>query len=220
MFQAVLIGGSMEEYKITPDTELLAWYEGPDIEVGKSFDKEHVVIYLCIPDEDRIRLHYYTEGIIMNVSAVTEVGDNWYNITLDKDGYRLTAKYSVSGVIYKDYPNPDFKVWYIPKESLSGVPEEIDLTERFRPYFTFMNQMVITWEQFLKCVYDFEHTDLTPYYGMFGLTAPKETGLYNKYASTWHIYCFDDHTLKAEIYKIYDTPIKEEENNNGEKEES
>lgn len=196
-------------------TKLLAWYEGPDIEVGNLFNKNHVVVYLCPPDEDRIRLHYYSEGIIMDISEITHVGDNWYEVVFIKNGYKFTAKYPVPGVIYKEYPNPDFKVWYVIKDSLPGMPEEIDLTEDFRPYFTFREQFVISWEQFLKRVYDYAHRDFTPYFGMFGITAPKGTGLYNKYASTWHVYCFDDHTLKAEIFKLYDLPIKKEDNDDG-----
>lgn len=203
------------------DTTLIAWYEGPDIEVGNLFNKSHVVVYLCPPDEDRIRLHYYTEGIIMEISEITKVGDNWYNVIFIKNGYKLTARYAVPGVIYKEYPNPDFQVWYVVKDSLPGMPQEIDLTELFRPYFTFRGEFVITWEQFLKRVYDFDHKDETPYYGMFGITAPKMTGLYGKYASTWHVYCFDDHTLKAEIYKLYDTPIsKKEDNDDGSKKDN
>lgn len=199
----------MEEYNITPDTELIAWYEGPDIEVGKPFSRDHVVLYLQYPGKDRIRLHYYTEGIIMDISEVTEVGDNWYEVQIIQDGYHLTARYAVPSIIYKEYPNPDFKVWYVVKDNLT----EIDLTEDFRPYFTFREHFVITWEQFLKRVYDYAHRDFTPYFGMFGITAPKETGLYGKYASTWHVYCNNDHTLKAEIFKIYDTPIKEDNDN-------
>lgn len=199
--------------------KLIAWYEGPPIEVGNLFNKNHVVVYFCPPNQDRIRLHYYSEGIIMDISEITHVGDNWYEVIFLKNGYKFSAKYPVPGVIYKDYPNPDFQVWYVIKDSLPGMPETIDLTEDFRQYFTFREQFVISWEQFLKRVYDYAHKDFTPYFGMFGITAPKGTGLYGKYASTWHVYCFDDHTLKAEIFKLYDTPIKKEDNNDGSKEE-
>lgn len=214
-----LIASVRVPYISLSGTTLFTWYEGPDIEVGKTFDKDNVVIYLCPKDEDRIRLHYYTEGIIMEVSEITEVGDNWYEVTFVRNGHRFTSRYPVPGVIYKDYENPEFRVWYVVKDSLPGMPEEIDLTEDFRPYFTFRNQLVITWDQFLKRIYDYVHKDFTPYFGMFGITAPKGTGLYNKYASTWHVYCFDDHTLKAEIFKLYDIPVRKENDNNGNKEE-
>lgn len=194
---------------------LICWYEGPKIEVGKTFNKNHVVIYLCPLDEDRIRLHYYTQGIIMEMWPVENAGDNWYEVVFSKNGMKLKGKYAVPGFIPKKFPAPDFKVWYVKKESLPGFPEEEDLTEQFNEYFTFREIFVISWEQFLKCVYDFDHRDGIPRYGMYGIIAPKNTGLMNKYASWWHVYCFNDHTLKAEIYHVYD----EEENEDG-KEES
>lgn len=105
------------------------------------------------------------------------------------------------------YPNPDFEVLYITKDTFN----EIDLTEEFRPYFTYGKELIVTWEEFLKRIHDYVHKDGKKYFGMFKITTPPRTGLYGKYASTWHVYCPDDHTLKAEIYKLYTSKEDEED---------
>ena len=184
---------------------LVAWYEGLPVEVGKTYDITKVVIYLCEDGKDRLRLSYTDPGVIIESGVITRVGDNWFTVTYIYGRYTLTTKFPVEGVIYKVYPDVEFQVLYIVKETL----EEIDLTEDFRPYFELYDVFYVTWEQFMKRVYDY-WKDGTPYFGMFRITVPKNTGLFNKYASSWHVYCKDEQTLKAEIFKLYSDEIKED----------
>lgn len=188
---------------------LKAWYEGPDIIVGEEYNLEHVVIYICQPGKDRIRLLYNDSGVIMDSGLVVpKEGLNFYTVQYVNRKINVKTKYFVPGIIPKEFPDGDFQVLYIVK----GTFEEIDLTDDFRPYFTYHGNFVITWQQFLNCLIDYAK-DGTPYFGMFRVTAPKRTGLLNKYASEWHVYCFDDFNLKAEIFKIYSDEIKEDDDN-------
>ncbi len=184
---------------------LAVWYEGPSIEVGDSYSLDDLVIYLCEPNKDKIPLHYYDPSVIINMdTTVTHEGDNKYEISYRYEGWLLKATYYVPGIISKIYPNIDFKVVYIVKDTF----EEIDLTEDFRPYFTYINGLVISWNQFMLRIRDYELQG-KPYFGMFRVDAPKRTGLWNKYASSWHVYVYNTRDLIAEIYKVYCDPIKE-----------
>lgn len=191
------------------DYYLLAWYEGPEIEVGETYDIRHVIIYLCKPGEDRIQLHYLDPGVIMNRDTVIrKEGDNEYEVLYQYSRWLLKAKYYIPGVISTQYPDVGFQVIYIVKDTY----EEIDLTEEFRPYFTYLGAFTISWNQFMLRIRDYEQEG-RPYFGMFRVEAPKRTGLWNKYASSWHVYVFDNRNLKAEVYKVYCKPIKEDKDN-------
>lgn len=195
---------------------LKCWYEGPDIVVDEDYNLEHVVIYICQPGKDRIRLLYNDAGVIMNSDIrVPKEGVNFYTIQYINGRVKLKGKYFVIGIIPKEFPEVKFQVLYIVKDTF----EEIDLTEDFEPYFTFYGNFVITWQQFLNRLIDYNN-DGTPYFGMFRVVAPKRTGFLNKYASEWHVYCFDDFNLKAEIFKIYSDEIKEDDDNGQTEEES
>lgn len=189
------------------ETYLLAWYEGPEIEVGETYDIRHVIIYLCEPGKDRIQLHYLDQGVIMNRDTVIrKEGENEYEVMYQYSRWLLKTKYYVPGVISLRYPDVAFQVIYIVKDTY----EEIDLTEDFLPYFTYQGAFTISWNQFMLRIRDYEQ-DGNPYFGMFRVEAPKRTGLWNKYASSWHVYVFNTKNLKAEIYKVYCEPIKEDE---------
>lgn len=201
---------------ITLSATLKAWYEGPSIEVGEQYVLPNVVIYICQPGKDRIRLLYNDAGVIMDRDTVVrQKGPNYYTVQYINQRINIRTQYIVPGIVSKEFPDHGFKVLYIVK----GTFEEIDLTNDFRPYFTFQDNFVITWQQFLNRLIDYAK-DGTPYFGMFRVVAPKRTGLYNKYASEWHVYCFDDFNLKAEIYKIYSDEIKEDDDNGTTQEES
>lgn len=197
--------------------KLLAWYEGPPIQVGHVFDKEHVVIYLLNGNEERIRLHYNDSKIIMDSYNIVRKGNNWHTVSYIADDGIISTHYSVLGVEEEDKENPDFKVLYINKNSIPGYPETVDLTEDFKPYFTYGKELVITWNEFLNCLDDLANKKGTPFFGTFLLTAPKNTGLYCKYASTWTVYCSNEHTIKAEIYKLH---TKKEDKQDGTEKES
>lgn len=194
---------------------LLAWYEGPEIEVGDTYDLRHVIIYLCEPGKDRIQLQYLDPGVIMSRDMVIrKEGDNEYEVMYQYSRWLLKTKYYVPGIISAKYPDVAFQVIYIVKDTY----EEIDLTEEFRPYFTYQSAFIISWNQFMLRIRDYdEHGN--PYFGMFRVEAPKRTGLWNKYASSWHVYVFNTRNLKAEIYKVYCEPIKEDEDNGKTKED-
>lgn len=183
--------------------KLLAWYEGPPVQIGHTFDKENVVIYLIKENSERIRLHYNDSKVIMDTYNIVSEGNNWHSVSYLEDEGIITAQYSVPGVKEEDKENPEFKVLYINKDSIPGIPETVDLTEEFEPYFTYGKELVITWSEFLNCVDYLANKKGTPYFGLFHMTAPKNTGLYCKYASAWNVFCSDEHTIKAEIYKVY-----------------
>lgn len=191
------------------DAKLITWYEGPDIIVGNNYDITDVVIYIYQPYQDRIRLQYTDSNVIMesNITVFKE-GTNHYKIRFLKNIIDLEDEYIVPGIIPDEYPDKEFQVFYIVKDSL----KEIDLTEQFRPYFTFHNTLIIEWRHFLDRVIDFEKEGI-PYFGMFRLIAPKQTGLFNKYATEWHVYCYHDYDLRAEIFKIYSDKIRKEDDN-------
>lgn len=194
---------------------LLAWYEGPEIEVGETYDLRHVIIYLCEPGKDRVQLQYLDPGVIMDRDTVIhKEGNNEYEVMYQYSRWPLKTKYYVPGVISAKYPDVDFQILYIVKDTY----EEIDLTQEFLPYFTYQGAFIISWNQFMLRIRDYEQEG-RPYFGMFRVEAPKRTGLWNKYASSWHVYVFNNRNLKAEIYKVYCEPIKEEEDN-GQTEES
>lgn len=194
---------------------LLAWYEGPEIEVGETYDLRHVIIYLCEPGKDRIQLHYLDPGVIMSRDMVIrQEGDNEYEVMYQYSRWLLKTKYYVPGIISKKYSDVPFQVIYIVKDTY----EEIDLTEDFLPYFTYQGAFIISWNQFMLRIRDYEQEG-NPYFGMFRVEAPKRTGLWNKYASSWHVYVFNTRNLRAEIYKVYCEEIKEDEDN-GKTEES
>ena len=187
---------------------LIAWYEGPPIEVGQPYDISKVVVYLCEDGKDRLRLLYTDAGVIIEPGLIANTGDNWFCATYVRGPYTLTDQFPVKGIVYKVYEEAEFQVVYIVKDTR----DEIDLTDEFRPYFEFNGAFCISWNQFLKRVYDY-WLNGTPYFGMFRITAPKNTGLFAQYATSWHVYCRNEYTLKAEIYKIYSDEEKEESSN-------
>jgi len=196
-------------------SSLQVWYEGPAIEVGNDYDIENVVIYLCEPGKDRLRLNYLDEGIIIESNIkIKKEGPNWFTIMYKHGLYKFKHMYYVPGIIYKKYPDITFQIIYVEKETM----KDIDLTEEFRPYFTWANQFIITWEQFIICLQDLESKEDRHYFGLFRIMAPKQTGLLNKYASIWDVFCFQDYNVNASIAEIYDNEIKEDINNGKTKE--
>ena len=177
------------------DIHINAWYEGLDVQVGKSFALDDVVIMLIIPNGDQKRLKY-TQVQFSN-TIVEKEGWNWYTITYHNEYQTYTQKFAVKGYIPIEYPNLEFKVLYIDKNN-----QEIDYTEKFREKFIVDDTFIISWKQFLV-----EVNELM-LYGLYILTAPKLCGLSNKYDQDWEVLCINKTTLKANIMKTY---LKEED---------
>ena len=177
------------------DIHINAWYEGLDVQVGKSFVLDDVVIMLIIPNGDQKRLKY-TQVQFSN-TIVEKEGWNWYTITYHNQYQTYTQEFAVKGYIPIEYPDLEFKVLYIDKNN-----HEIDYTEKFREKFTVNDTFIISWKQFLV-----EVNELM-LYGLYILTAPKLCGLSNKYDQDWEVLCINKTTLKASIMKTY---LKEED---------
>ena len=177
------------------DIHINAWYEGLDVQVGKSFVLDDVVIMLIIPNGDQKRLKY-TQVQFSN-TIVEKEGWNWYTITYHNQYQTYTQEFAVKGYIPIKYPDLEFKVLYIDKNN-----HEIDYTEKFREKFTVNDTFIISWKQFLV-----EVNELM-LYGLYILTAPKLCGLSNKYDQDWEVLCINKTTLKANIMKTY---LKEED---------
>lgn len=177
------------------DIHINVWYEGLDVQVGKSFELDNVVIMLIIPNGDQKRLKY-TQVQFSN-TIVEKEGWNWYTITYHNEYQTYIQEFAVKGYIPIEYPNLEFKVLYIDKNN-----HETDYTEKFREKFTVDDIFIISWKQFLV-----EVNELM-LYGLYILTAPKLCGLSNKYDQDWEVLCINKTTLKANIMKTY---LKEED---------
>ncbi len=213
---------------IDPSTvSLEAWYEGPEIEVGSYYDLRHVVVYLICPGLDKIRLHFFGEGIIIgdnevqiedgtdsinthlsadrNQLLILKEGNNERTVQYKYKSISLEAVYYVPGVIYKIYPDVSLKVFYITEDTR----EEIDMTNDFLSYFTYSGEFFISWNSFILVLKDFieeERLD-KPTHGLFRLEAPRRTGLFNKYASSWYVEVDKNLNVIAKIRKVYSDEI-------------
>ena len=191
-------------------SQLKVWYEGPPIEVGKDYDLTDIVIYLCEPGKDRLRLQYLDPGVIMDEKdlLIRKHGDNWFTVQYVHGRFLLEAQYSVEGIIHPKYEEVKYKVEYCDPET----QENIDVTDFFEEYFNFEGVFNISWNQFLKRVQDF-YKEGASKFGLYFLYAPKNTGLYVQYDTKWAVLCINDHTLKARIVKVYSDTIKEDKEN-------
>ena len=191
-------------------SQLKVWYEGSPIEVGKNYDLTNIVIYLCEPGKDRLRLQYLDPGVIIDKKdlLIRKHGDNWFTIQYIHGRFLLEAQYSVEGIVYPKYEEVEYKVEYCDPET----QENIDVTDFFDKYFNFEGVFNISWNQFLKRVQDFYDEGMSKF-GLYFLYAPKNTGLYVQYDTKWAVLCIDYHTLKARIVKVYSDTIKEDKEN-------
>ena len=173
------------------------WYEGPKIEVGKTYDPNDIVIYIIYSNGKQKRIPW--EYCQISSYLVTKEGLNWFTVTYNHEKERITQKFPVEGIIYKDYIDLNFRVLYIKNET------EEDLTQEFENRLKIHNEFVLDWNQFLNVVNHLQK------HGLYIVTVPKLSGLSNKYDMDWEVLCINETTLKANIKKIYN----EEEQNNG-----
>ena len=185
------------KYDVPSTLRLRCWYEGAKIEVGNVYAYEDVAVFLVLPNNDLKRLR--VSDLEFSSNFVTIEGWNYYTVTYKTDYYVLSGIFAVPGYIPIKYPDVDFMVRYI---DIPNNYREIDCTEKFRPKFTFDGVFVISWKQFLA-----EVNELM-LYGLYILTAPKCTGLSNKYDQDWEVLCINKTTLKANIMKTF---LKEED---------
>lgn len=177
------------------DLHINVWYEGFDVKVGHQFDKDNVVIMLIIPNGDQKRLKY-TEVEFSN-TIVEKEGWNWYTITYHSEYKTYRQQFPVKGYIPIEYPNLKFNVVYIDENK-----QEIDFTEKFKEKFMLDGVLIISWSKFLV-----EVNELM-LYGLYILTAPKLSGLSNRYDQKWEVLCINKNTIKATVIKTY---FKEED---------
>ena len=174
------------------DTELHinAWYEGFDIQINNSYSVNDVVVMLIIPNGDQKRLNVI--DLQFSNTLVEKEGWNWYTVTYQNNFKTYKQKFAVKGYIPNYSPDLDFKVVYIDENN-----QEIDYTDKFKEAFNLEGNMIITWKNFL-----IEVNELM-LYGLYRLTAPKRTGLSNKYDQEWEVLCIDKNTLRSHVLKTY-----------------
>ena len=180
------------KYNVPTTLRLRCWYEGDKIEVGKTYKYENVPTFLVFPNGDLKRLRVL--DLEFSNNYVEKEGWNWYTVIYRTSYYTLSGIFAVPGYIPIKHPDLDFMVKYI---DIQNNYREIDYTEKFRPKFTFDNIFIISWKQFL------EEVNELMLYGLYILTAPKLTGLSNKYDQDWEVLCINKNTLKANIIKTY-----------------
>lgn len=182
-------------YKIPEGIYTIAWYEGPDIPVGNTYNKSDVVILLILDEkwENRRRLSYLLDHITFDDTVVNNAGWNLYYTTFSFEGGSYKQWFCVKGYIPPVYPLKDFQVIYKdPKNN-----RWIDMTDMFRPKFTFDGAFVISWKQF-----SVEVSEIM-LYGIYILTAPPEVGLSARITEDWEVRCINSTTLKARVLKSY-----------------
>lgn len=181
--------------------ELMTFWDGGAIKVGERYDPKNVSILLFEDDEWK---QFLTENDCQFSSFIVEkVGINWYTVIYSENGERYESRFGIVGkqeFISNDYP---LEIYVM----VDG--NKLDLTESFRPWFyTDDFGYSISWNTFLNVVRTNNFGD-NDYY----LTAPKKSGVYQKYATEWIINISDDQsTLKSMIQKIH----SEEEDENEE----
>ena len=167
-----------------------AWYEGFDIQINNSYSVSDVVVMLIIPNGDQKRLNVI--DLQFSNTLVEKEGWNWYTVTYQNNFKTYKQKFAVKGYIPNYSPDLDFKVVYIDENN-----QEIDYTDKFKEAFNLEGNMIITWKNFL-----IEVNELM-LYGLYRLTAPKRTGLSNKYDQEWEVLCIDKNTLRSHVLKTY-----------------
>lgn len=182
-------------YRIPEGIYTLAWYEGPDLEIGKAYNQDDVVVLLVLDKKwkNRRRLSYLLDHITFDDLIVHNAGWNLYHATYKFEGGSYEQWFCVKGFVPVKYPEKEFQVIYEDKKNGRWV----DMTELFRPKFTFDGVFVISWKQF-----SVEVSEIM-LYGIYILTAPPDAGLSARLTEDWQVRCINSTTLKARVLKSY-----------------
>lgn len=177
-------------YDGSPTLKLRAWYEGYNIEVGKKYDRENVILILEYKNGNTIRLK--PKQVTFSSTLVSKEGWNWFTVTYTTNYITLTRQFPVLGIIHKTHVDLDFKVLYISND------EEIDMTKEFQELMMIDGMLYISWYLFS------DYVNETRRYGLYKMTVPKLCGCSNEYCTEWAVLCLKATTLKATITKIYE----------------
>lgn len=171
---------------------IFAWYEGFPLNNTNQFRPVNMIIIMQSDSGRKLRIPHDFPGIKF---SITDNGDYTSTIIVsyqrDSKSEILSHSIIIPMVEPKEEPeDQEFNVMF----------GEDDVTETFQTRLAYNDSVIINWNTFMNTCKDNEYS------GVFKVTAPKKTGLDNRFATVWEVIC-DGKTLKASIIKIYDEPI-------------
>lgn len=189
--------------------QILAWYEGPDILVGRSYAPENVIVYLINNYDQWIRVsvdkadnddtpmsQHHTLTIIPTDQPyrINKVGDNWFRIKFNMSGMELSDIFNVTGIQEDVVIDKDVKIRYIRSKTTWYY---LDVTEQFLPYLGMEDIVYMSWKQFLEACSDYG------YYGLFEVILPPNTGMNKRYTTRWFAWARNWKTIRAHCVEVY-----------------
>ena len=167
---------------------LMVWYEDIDVIVGEPFIQEHVIIYGIDPIGNWHRISPDAPYIKFNDNMVLNLGENWFTCYYERYSQSLDDIFNVTGCDKDPSIDKDLQIMYIRSKDKAY---NIDVTELFLKYFRNGKFYVISKKSFLDACNKLSLT------GIFKVTAPRDTGLNCRFASTWYFIVPDFNTVRA-----------------------
>lgn len=189
--------------------QILAWYEGPDILVGRSYSPDNVIVYLInnldqwirvsvdkADNDDTPMAQHHTLVIYPTDQPyrVSRVGDNWFRIKFNMSGMVLSDIFNVTGIQEDVVIDKKLKIRYIRNKAKWFY---LDVTEDYLPYLGMEDVVYLTWKQFLNACADFG------YYGLFEVILPPNTGMNTRYPTRWFAWARNYKTIRAHCVEVY-----------------
>lgn len=178
---------SQSKYKID------AWYEGPDILVGKLYNPNDLRIFLYSQDKPQVLTLKYEDVIIEpNDRHILKEGINWFTVKYRDKNYIIQDKVAIRGYVKDKYNPRDFLLEYYDENTHSIT----DVTEDFE-YCTLINdKRYFNWLMISDKIKEDQR------FGKYLLRAPANSGLNTRFDTEWIIECYKNNNLSASLNKI------------------
>lgn len=171
---------------------IFAWYEGFPLKEIKEFRPIDIITLMETDSGRTLRIPYDFPGITFSIID-NEDYTATVTVTYQRDEKSNIISYDVLIPIVIPKEEPEDKAFCV----IYHGEEDEDVTLSYKDRLTYSESILINWNTFMNICND------NNYIGEFTVTAPKKTGLDNRFATVWEVIC-DGKTLKASIIKIYD----------------
>jgi hypothetical protein len=185
---------------VPPSARIEAWYEGPDMEVGKEFDPYDLRIFMINEQGLRLNIDFNKCSIQPESREILQNGFNWFTVVYNYGIYLLKDKFVINGYTKEenydkelDEHEYDFCLIYYDPNTHSAV----DVTAEFNDVCRFYERRYFNWQRI------FTYITQRKKFGKYRLKAPELTGLSMRFITEWILRCYHDKAFKAELIDIY-----------------
>ena len=178
--------------------DIITWYEGFRLKDINDFYPNDVIIYMETHSGHMVRIPCDFPNIKIDIE---EIDDKHAKISTYYHGGQEAGELESYIIVplKKEIPytsTAEFTVLHR-EDKYSNDMGDVDITRYFIPRLSVGNVVFVNWKIFTDTCDDYGR------YGTFIVTAPKGTGLDNRFDSVWKVIC-DGKTLIATVIEIYD----------------